>query len=89
MNGSRYGVKKRYQLPFEFIKTIFENEQLLNKVIDAGSDYYTDRQRRLIFTQINKQNNYRYKTKQEKIEAMSEQEKIDALFADENIDWEI
>lgn len=90
MNGSRYGVKKRYQLPFEFIKTIFENEQLLNKVIDAGSDYYTDRQRRLIFTQINnKQNNYHYKTKQEKIEAMSEQEKIDALFADENIDWEI
>lgn len=50
MNGSRFGVKQRYQLPFEFIKSIFENKELLEKVCDARSDYYTDRQRRLIFT---------------------------------------
>ena len=63
---------------------------LLEKVCDAGSDYYTDRQRRLIFTQINdKKKGYHYKTKQEIAEEMTEQEKIDALFADENIDWEI
>lgn len=50
MNGRRFGVKKRYQLPFQLIKSIFEDEQLLKKVIDASSGYYTDRQRRLIFT---------------------------------------
>ena len=90
MNKRRFQVKKRYQLPFEFIKSIFDDKQLLKKVIDAGSDYYTSRQRRLIFTQINdKKKGYHYKTKQELAETMSEQEKIDALFADENIDWEI
>ena len=82
MNGIRYGIKKRYQLPFEFIQSIFENEQLLSKIIDAGSDYYTDRQRRLIFTQINKQNNYHYKTKQEIVEDITEQERIEAVLAD-------
>ena len=32
---------------------------------DAGSDYYTDRQRRLIFTQLLNQKNYHYKTNKE------------------------
>lgn len=89
MNKRRFQVKKRYQLPFEFIKSIFDDKELLEKVCDAGSEYYTSRQRRLIFTQINdKKKGYHYKTKQELNEAMSEQEKIDALFADEKIDWE-
>ena len=89
MNNRRFGVKKRYQLPVEFIEAIFADKELLEKVCDAGSDYYTDRQRRLIFTQINdKKKGYHYKTKQELAEEMTEKEKIDALFADENIDWE-
>lgn len=82
MNGQRFGIKKRYQLPYESIKAIFDDKKLLDKVLDAGSDYYTDRQRRLIFTQINKQLNYHYKTKQEKINEMSDKEKVDALLAD-------
>lgn len=86
MNSSRYQMKKRYQLPFELIKSIFDDEKLLAKVVDAGSDYYTDRQRRLIFTQINKKKNYHYKTKQEKIEEMSDQEKIDALLAEMDLE---
>ena len=32
---------------------------------DAGSDYYTDRQRRLIFTQLLNQKRYHYKTNEE------------------------
>ena len=32
---------------------------------DAGSDYYTDRQRRLIFTQLMNQKHYHYKTNKE------------------------
>lgn len=58
----RFGVKQRYELPYEFIKSIFNDPILLKRVLDAGSDYYTDRQRRLIFTQINKQKKYHYRT---------------------------
>lgn len=80
MNGSRYQVRKRYQLPFELIEKIFTNPELLKKVLDAGSDYYTPRQRRLIFTQINdKKKNYHYMTKQQKLESMSDDEKVAAL----------
>lgn len=50
MDGRRFQLCKRYQLPYELIKSIFDDEALLAKVCDAGSDYYTDRQRRLIFT---------------------------------------
>ena len=32
---------------------------------DAGSDYYTDRQRRLIFTQLLNQKRYHYRTNKE------------------------
>ena len=62
-DGKRYQVKKRYQLPYEFIKNIFENKELLDKVLDVESDYYSNRQRRLIFTQIKKQKHYHYKRK--------------------------
>lgn len=89
MNNHRFGVKKRYQLPVELIEEIFVDKTLLEKVCDARSDYYTDRQRRLIFTQINdKKKGYHYKTNEELVEEMSIQDKVDALFADKNIDWE-
>ena len=77
MNGRRFQLCKRYQLPYEFVKAIFSDKALLEKVKDAGSDYYTDRQRRLIFTQINKADGYHYKTKAEIADAMT----IDELVA--------
>ena len=52
IKGIRHQIAKRYQLPFEYIKNIFDNPQLLEKVLDATSDFYTKRQRRLIFNQI-------------------------------------
>ena len=79
MNDQRIGVAKRYQLPFEFIKSIFDDKELLKKVLDAGSDYYTPRQRRLIFTQINKQRNYHYKTKQDAVKEKSDKELYDEI----------
>lgn len=79
----RFQIKKRYQLPFEYIKAIFEDSKLLSKVLDAGSEFYTDRQRRLIFTQINdKKKNYHYKTNKQLVDEMTDQEKVDALFAE-------
>ena len=60
-NGQRRNIKARYQLQYEFIKNIFENKELLDKVLDVNSDYYSNRQRRLIFTQIKKQKHYHYK----------------------------
>ena len=76
MDGRRFQLCKRYQLPYEFIKSIFADKILLAKVCDAGSDYYTDRQRRLIFTQINKAKSYKYKTKAEITEAMTIEELV-------------
>ena len=61
----RFDIPIRYLLPEELIKSIFESEELYNKVRDAGSDYYTDRQRRLIFTQLLNQKHYHYKTNKE------------------------
>lgn len=81
-NGQRYQIKNRYQLPLEYIKSIFENKELLEKVCDAGSDFYSDRQRRLIFTQINKQQTYHYKTKQEIAESLTDEEMIAAIIND-------
>lgn len=52
MSGERFQFGKRYQLPFDFIKAIFDAPALLAKVLDPKSDYYSPRQRRLIFTQI-------------------------------------
>ena len=58
-----------YLLPFDFINSIFSDKQLLEKVCDVGSDYYTKRQRRLILTQIlGKKNNYFYVSEKEKHE---------------------
>lgn len=78
----RFGIQKRYVLPYEFIKSIFTDSKLLNAVVDAGSDYYTDRQRRLIFTQINKQRNYHYKTNNE----LSEEQRIAEIVAGLDMD---
>lgn len=72
----RFGVNTCYMLPKEYIQSIFDDKALLKKVCDAGSDFYTDRQRRLIFTQIAKQKNYHYKTNKELIANLSEEEKI-------------
>lgn len=82
MSKRRFGVPKRYQLPIEVIEPIFKNPELLAKVLDAGSDYYTDRQRRLIFTQINHTKKYHYKTNKEHLEDMTEEEKINELMKD-------
>lgn len=48
----RHQLEKRYQLSIEIIKPIFDDKNLLEKVLDARSDFYTKRQRRLIFNQI-------------------------------------
>lgn len=82
MSKRRFCFAKRYQLPFDFIENIFKNPDLLAKVIDAGSDYYTPRQRRLIFTQINKQKTYHYKTNKQHLEDMTEDEKIKDMLKD-------
>ena len=65
IKGRRFDIPIRYLLPEELIKSIFESEELYDKVRDAGSDYYTDRQRRLIFTQLLNQKHYHYKTNKE------------------------
>ena len=80
-NGQRYHIKNRYQLPYSYIEAIFKNPDILKKVLDAGSEFYSDRQRRLIFTQINKQQKYHYKTKKELANSLS-QEALDELLAD-------
>lgn len=69
-----------YFLPYETIRTIFENKELLEKVLDAESDIYTQRQRCLIFSQIIGQKHSRYKTNKQIIE-----EKADNL-SDKEID---
>ena len=65
IKGHRFDIPIRYLLPEELIKSIFESEDLYKQVRDAGSDYYTDRQRRLIFTQLLNQKHYHYKTNKE------------------------
>lgn len=71
----RIGKSRCYLLPKAYIASIFADEKLLKKVKNAGSDFYSDRQRRLIFTQINKQKNYHYKTNAE----LTEEEQIAAV----------
>ena len=51
-NHTRIPFSKCYLLPQSFIQDIFENPNLLKKVKDAKSDYYTARQRRFIFSHI-------------------------------------
>lgn len=88
MSGRRFHMKTRYQLPFSVIEDIFKDPSLVKKVCDAGSDYYTPRQRRLIFTQINNtKNGYHYKTKQEIYDEMTDDQLVDGLFEDTTIDW--
>ena len=80
-NGQRYHIKNRYQLPYSYIEAIFKNPDILKKVLDAGSEFYSDRQRRLILTQINKQQKYHYKTKKELANSLS-QDALDELIED-------
>ena len=69
----RHQIEKRYQLPLKYIKNIFEDKQLLEKVLDATSDFYTKRQRRLIFNQILK--------KRKQHITLDEQQKIDEIIS--------
>lgn len=88
IKGRRFDVPIRYLLPESMIKSIFESEELYQKVRDAGSDYYTDRQRRLIFTQLLNQRHYHYKTNKEveeeniENELMPSDEELDELVKD-------
>lgn len=76
VKDKKYGVSKCYMLPFEFLNAIFEDAELLEKACDAKSDYYTNRQRRLIFTQLlDVKKNYHYKTNAE----ISDEDKIAEL----------
>ena len=96
MSGRRFQIKTRYQLPLSVIEDIFKDLELVKKVCDAESDYYTPRQRRLIFTQINKKNVHHNKAKQEICDNKAKQEicdemtddqLVDELFNDPTIDW--
>lgn len=76
MSNRRFSLKKRYQLPYEYIKSIFNNKQLLDKVVNVKSDFYSDRQRRLIFTQILEQQHYHYKTNKETLSDFNEEQRV-------------
>lgn len=46
------GMTNKYILVSDLIEPIFNDKELLEKVCDATSEFYTARQRRLIFSQI-------------------------------------
>lgn len=71
IKNKRHQLEKRYQLPLEYIKAIFDDKEVLVKVLDATSDFYTRRQRRLIFNQILK--------KKQKSITLNEQQKINEI----------
>ena len=76
MHERRFQLRKKYILDISLIKPIFEDNELHDKIVDATSDYYSNRQRRLIFTQINnKKKGYHYKTKVE----LTEEERVSKL----------
>lgn len=81
-NPRKFGKANTYLLPEAFIQSIFDNPELLKQVKDAGSDYYTDRQRRLIFTQLLKQKHYHYKTSRQ----LAAETLADEIVADIDID---
>lgn len=75
-----FGVDNCYTLPEKYIQSIFDNKELLERVCNAGSDFYSDRQRRLIFLQINgKKQHYHYKTSANLAESQTEAEKAEAV----------
>lgn len=49
VGGNRHNICRRYRLRRETLELIFSDEKLLRNVLDAKSDFYTKRQRRLIF----------------------------------------
>lgn len=49
VKGQRHNVCRRYRLKRQILEGIFADEALLKKVLDAKSDFYTKRQRKLIF----------------------------------------
>lgn len=78
----RYQIQQRYQLPYEYIKGIWENKELLAKALNKRSDFYSNRQRRLIETQIFKKKNYHYKSNNQIIEEKKAEELANELFKD-------
>lgn len=82
MHKRRFQMRKKYIFDINIIKPIFEDKALHDKIVDATSDYYSNRQRRLIFTQINnKKKCYHYKTKVE----LTEEERITKLLEEMDI----
>lgn len=49
VGGKRHNICRRYRLRREILDRIFSDEKLLKNVLNAKSDFYTKRQRRLIF----------------------------------------
>ena len=82
IKNRRFQYQKRYMLPYEYIKGIWNDKELLKKALNAGSDFYSNRQRRLIFTQINKQKNYHYKSNKQMIEEKEAEQIANELFKD-------
>ena len=79
IKGKRYPIAKRYQLPYEYIKSIFDDPDMLAKVLDVKSDFYTKRQRRLIFNQILMKDKRKKQRLQKKTEEQQVQEIIDEM----------
>lgn len=49
VKNERHNICRRYRLKREILEQIFSDEKLLGMVLDAKSDFYTKRQRKLIF----------------------------------------
>lgn len=49
VGGKRHNICRRYRLRREILEMIFSDEKLLKNVLNAKSDFYTKRQRRLVF----------------------------------------
>lgn len=49
VKNERHNVCRRYRLKRGTLEKIFSDEKLLGKILDAKSDFYTKRQRKLIF----------------------------------------
>ena len=89
MNYRRFPLKKRYQLPYTYVKSIFDDSSLLTKVLNAKSDFYTNRQRRLIFTQIIGQKHYHYKTNKQLNNEALQQKSTNAIIEELLINYDL
>lgn len=79
MSGRRFNLKKRHVFDISVIEPIFKDKDLLAKVLDATSDYYSKRQTRLIFSQINVKAEKHYKTAKEIEETKKAEEEANEI----------